>query len=154
MMDNRNFKENSVLVVDDDEGLTRIIATFLRLDGFEVSSAYNGLSGYASYFGNPTQFVVTDIQMPEWDGIEMVRSIRTLNPRVKIVYVSGAVDCYRTELERREESAGALFLEKPFTRKDLLEVLAQDFPARETWTPARWQSDGCKSLIVDGVAAQ
>jgi DNA-binding response OmpR family regulator len=40
-MGNRILKENSILVVDDDEALTRTIATLLRLDGFEVSTAYN-----------------------------------------------------------------------------------------------------------------
>ena len=128
-MGNRILKENSILVVDDDEALTRTIATLLRLDGFEVSTAYNGIAGYASYFCNPTQFVVTDIQMPQWDGIEMVRSIRALNSEVKIVYVSGAVDRYRTDIEKKEEIAGALFLEKPFTRKELIEMLAQGFGA-------------------------
>ena len=46
----KEIKQKSVLVVDDDEALTRTIANLLRIEGYEVSTAYNGIQGYASYF--------------------------------------------------------------------------------------------------------
>lgn len=118
-----NTKPRSVLVVDDDEGLTRAIANLLRLEGYDVATALNGIQGYAAYFRNPTEFVLTDIQMPEWDGLEMIRAIRALNPEVKAVYTSGAVESYRAEIDC-EPGAKAMFLEKPFTRSELLGVLS------------------------------
>lgn len=120
-----NIKPRSVLVVDDDEGLTRAVANLLRFEGYDVATALNGIQGYAVYFRNPTEFVITDIQMPEWDGLEMIRAIRALNPEVKAVYTSGAVENYRAEIDC-ESGAKAMFLEKPFTRSELLEVLAHD----------------------------
>lgn len=126
-MGNVNVKPRSILVVDDDEALTRTIANLLRLEGYDVSTAFNGVQGYAAYFRNPTEFVLTDIQMPEWDGFEMVRAIRALNPMVKAVYTSGAVDAYRVEIDNEYGPTKAKILEKPFTRVDLLAVFTQDF---------------------------
>lgn len=126
-MGKADLKPRSVLVVDDDEALTRVIANLLRLEGYDVSLAFNGVQGYASYFRNPTEFVITDIQMPEWDGFEMMRAIRGLNPTVKAVYTSGAVESYRAEIECESNLTRAMVLEKPFTRADLLEVLSRDF---------------------------
>ena len=128
-----NIKPRSVLVVDDDEGLTRAVANLLRFEGYDVATALNGIQGYAVYFRNPTEFVITDIQMPEWDGLEMMRAIRALNPAVKAVFTSGAVEKYRSEIDC-ESGSKAMFLEKPFTRGDLLTVLAQDFTTLEVCT--------------------
>jgi two-component system response regulator AtoC len=129
-MGNSSVKEKSILIVDDNEDLTRTIAALLRIEGFEVSTAYNGIQGYASYFRNPTEFVLTDIQMPEWNGFEMARAIRAINPGVKLVYVSGVVNRYRSEIDDNDQDfVGALFLEKPFNRDDLVGLLAQDFNA-------------------------
>lgn len=128
-MGSSSVKEKSILIVDDNEDLTRTVAALLRIEGFEVSTAYNGIQGYASYFRNPTEFVLTDIQMPEWNGFEMARAIRAINPGVKLVYVSGVVNLYRNEIDNDEDFVGAMFLEKPFNRDDLVGLLAQDFSA-------------------------
>jgi len=64
----------SILMVDDDELLTRVIAEFLKSRGFEVWTAYNGLQGYTCYLSHPTELVVTDIQMP-FAGDDLLRLI-------------------------------------------------------------------------------
>src|SRR5258705_300733 len=80
-------EDQSVLVVDDDEGLANIIALILDQQGFEVRMAHNGTLGYFAYFHEPTEWVVTDIQMPELDGLRMMQGIRSINPNVKVVYM-------------------------------------------------------------------
>ena len=65
-------EDQSVLVVEDDEGLANIIALILGQEGFEVRTAHNGTLGYFAYFHDPTEWVVTDIQMPELDGLQMI----------------------------------------------------------------------------------
>jgi DNA-binding response OmpR family regulator len=107
------------LVVDDEEALTGMIADFFRSEGFEVLTALNGVHGYACYFHHPTEWVVTDIQMPDLDGIEMMRCIRAINPSVKTIYVSGAVDRFRSVLEREIQQFGAIVLKKPFSVQEL-----------------------------------
>jgi CheY-like chemotaxis protein len=112
-----------VLVVDDDENLGVIIAEILMAAGYEVQTADDGLRGFMIYLEQQPEIVLTDLQMPELDGLEMMRCIRTINPNVKAVYVSGAVTQYREALRREAEEYGAIVLNKPFSRTDLLRCL-------------------------------
>jgi DNA-binding NtrC family response regulator len=116
----------TALVVDDDEGLAQIVAAILRIEGFEVRIADNGAHGFAAYSRNPTDWVVTDIQMPELDGLEMMQCIRAINPGVKTVYMSGEVERYQAVLDREAAKFSARVLPKPFTRSNLVEKIACD----------------------------
>jgi DNA-binding NtrC family response regulator len=114
----------SALVVDDDESLAQIIALILRAEGFEVQTAHNGVDGYWTYFRNPTDWVVSDIQMPELNGLGMMRWIRSRNPRVKTIYISGEVEKFRTALKQEAQEFGAKVLLKPFSRDSLMEQIS------------------------------
>ena len=114
----------TALVVDDDESIAEMVGVIIGLEGFDVRTARNGLQGYSSYFRNPTDWVVTDVEMPELNGVEMARCIRAINPDVKVVYMSGAVDDYRLLLNREVREFGAKILRKPFTRDSLVEQLS------------------------------
>jgi len=117
-------KGQTALVVDDDDGLAEIVAAILRIEGFEVRTADNGVHGFAAYFRDPTDWVVTDIQMPELDGLEMMQCIRTINPRVKTVYMSGEVEKYQAVLNREAAKFAVRILAKPFSRSSLVEKIA------------------------------
>jgi DNA-binding response OmpR family regulator len=108
---------HKVLVVDDDENFGQIIAETLTAAGYEVQTADDG---YLRYLDQQPEIVLTDIQMPELDGIEMIRCIRTINPNVKAIYISGAISRYQEVLITEGKEYGALVLNKPFSRKDLL----------------------------------
>jgi DNA-binding response OmpR family regulator len=66
----------SALVVNDNQDLAQAIAAGLQSEGFQVRTANNGLHGCAYYFREPTDLVVTDIQISELDGVETMRRIR------------------------------------------------------------------------------
>lgn len=125
-----SLRGKSVLVVEDDEGLAQVIAMTLRLEGFETQTAHDGLDGCTSYLSHPTDWVVTDIQMPQLDGIAMMECIRTINPEVRTVYMSGAVDEYRTLLEREIKQFNAAVLPKPFSRSRLIKEMTSAANAR------------------------
>jgi two-component system OmpR family response regulator len=78
------------LIVDDDARLAETFAIALRRLGFAVRTARNAVHGYSSYFRDPTDWLITDIEMMEFDGIEMMRCIRAVNPTVKTIYMSAA----------------------------------------------------------------
>ena len=119
------MQSRTVLVVDDDESFAELIAVKLRSRGLEVRTASNGFHGCASYFRSPSDWVVTDIQMPELDGIEMIRRIRAFNPQVKTIYMSGATDEYRAVLEHEIREFGVIVMGKPFSFDNLVEDLTR-----------------------------
>jgi CheY-like chemotaxis protein len=116
-----------VLVVDDDELLAKMVAELLR---GKVWTTRNGLDGYANYYQHQAETVVTDIDMPELDGFEMVRCIRSINPVVRAIYTSGAPEQYRGTLTNETQKFGALVLRKPFADVDLLKLIPSSI--RET----------------------
>jgi CheY-like chemotaxis protein len=109
--------------VDDDELLARMVAELLRVDGYEVWTARDGLQGYSSYYQHQAQTVVTDIDMPELDGFEMMRCIRAINPCARAIYMSGAPEQYRRTLVTETQSFGAAVLRKPFNDVHLLKLI-------------------------------
>ena len=115
----------TALIVDDNEELAMLVALMLQREGFEVRTASNGLHGYSSYFREPTDWVVTDIQMPELDGVEMMRCIRSVNPNVRAVYMSGATNKYQAALDRERKEFSAKVLSKPFSRDALIHEIGR-----------------------------
>jgi len=141
------IRQKTVLVVDDDQALTGSIANLLRFEGYEVSTAYNGVEGYAQYFRRPTEFVITDIQMPEWDGFQMISSIRAINPAVKAIYISGAIDDYRVSVDEQNAATKPFILEKPFTRRDLISVLNENFVSESSRDERSWKNSVTESSV-------
>jgi CheY-like chemotaxis protein len=117
----------SVLVVDDDDALRQILEERLRSQGFEVWSAADGVHGYSCYFRHPTEWVVTDVQMPALDGLQMMRAIRAINPLVKAIYLTGAVEQLRSPLERERQKFGAAVLSKPISTERLMALISCGF---------------------------
>ena len=79
----------SVLLIDDDVELLRQMAAAFAGAGYEVSTASDGQAGLARFLQAPTHLVVTDIIMPNREGIETILAIRKASPSVKIVAISG-----------------------------------------------------------------
>jgi CheY-like chemotaxis protein len=120
----------SVLVVDDDQRLTDCLALFLRRQGFSVATAQNGLRGYDNFFLSPSEWIITDIEMPQLNGLEMVRLIRAIDSSAKVIYTTASADRYRTQLDADARRFNAQILSKPFGLSKLIELLADP--------PLRW----------------
>lgn len=118
------LKRQTILVVDDDPRLADTLATILRGRGLEVRTAHNGIQGYSSYFCDPTDWIITDIEMPELNGIDMVQCIRAINESVKTIYMTGAADKHWAMLTQEAQGFGAQILRKPFAFNQVLEMLA------------------------------
>ncbi|HEY7164488.1 MAG TPA: response regulator [Candidatus Binatia bacterium] len=116
-------KQASVLIVDDDEALTIVLAEFLNARGYRVSTASNGARGYVSFLTTRPDFIVTDLQMPELNGIDMVRCIRAIDSAVKVIYMSAGPDRFAPDLKTEQRDFAASFLMKPFASGELLDLM-------------------------------
>jgi YesN/AraC family two-component response regulator len=78
-----------ILIIDDDALVRQVLKDWLEPRGHEVIEAENGNVGLALFRENPAELVITDIVMPDKEGIETIRELRRDFPDAKIIAVSG-----------------------------------------------------------------
>ena len=78
-----------VLVIDDDPHVRLLVQSLLEAEGFDVRTAADGREGLELQEGEPADVVVTDIFMPNQDGMETIHELRSKFPDTSIVVVSG-----------------------------------------------------------------
>ena len=109
-----------VLVIDDDDRIRRMVARVLSADGHRVSCAADGAAGMVTFRREHPDAVVTDIIMPEKEGIETIVTIRRERPQTKIIAISGGGRLGDIELLRMARLLGADdVLPKPFRAHEL-----------------------------------
>ena len=81
--------QHKSLLAEDDNDMRRFLVKALENAGFEVSSYDNGLSAYQRLREEPFEMLLTDIVMPEMDGIELARRASELDPDIKIMFITG-----------------------------------------------------------------
>ena len=111
-----------VLVIEDNADLRDYLRLALRSGGYEVLTARNGKEALALLDGHPLHAVVTDLFMPEMDGIETIAALRRSMPGVRVIAMSGrpGVDYLTVAKELGVSHA----LRKPFEIDELLKALA------------------------------
>ncbi len=114
-----------ILVIDDDK-MVRVAATkLLRRAGHEVWTAENGRVGVKSLENQPVDLVITDLIMPEMEGIETTKTIRGCYPNLPIIAMSGGGRTKNTDYLNIIEKLGAdATLAKPFSMKQLLDTVS------------------------------
>jgi two-component system cell cycle response regulator CpdR len=78
-----------IILAEDDNDMRRFLVKALQNAGFEVISFDNGLSAYQRLREEPFELLLTDIVMPEMDGIELARRACELDPDIKIMFITG-----------------------------------------------------------------
>ena len=78
-----------ILLAEDDEDMRRFLVRALVKAGHEVSSFSEGLSAFEEVKGTAFDLLLTDIVMPEMDGIELARRASELDPDIKIMFITG-----------------------------------------------------------------
>ena len=78
-----------ILLAEDDNDMRRFLVKALQTAGYNVASFDNGLSAYNRLREEPFELLLTDIVMPEMDGIELARRATELDPEIKVMFITG-----------------------------------------------------------------
>jgi len=115
-----------ILVVDDDPGFREMLQCMLGDYGFEVETAANGLEALKIYGENPADLVITDIIMPEKEGIETIIELKRDYPGVKIIAISGGGSLGPKEYLDSARLLGVKHtFYKPFEVSELIETVKE-----------------------------
>jgi CheY-like chemotaxis protein len=116
--------KRTVLVVDDDGSVLKMVDLLLSDSGFEVIVAPSGSEGLKVLESRTVDLIITDIIMPEMEGIELITQLRASRPELPIVAISGGGRSRNLDFLKFAKKLGAkVVLEKPFRRDTLVEAV-------------------------------
>jgi len=120
---------NRILLIDDDLIVRQTIASVLTDAGYEVVSAGDGLSGMRAYRHSRPDLVITDIIMPDQEGIQTLMEIHKVDPTAKVIAISGGGRTSNLRILDVARTMGASdVLAKPFDLEELLTVVQRWLP--------------------------
>ncbi|MCJ8501903.1 response regulator [Desulfatitalea alkaliphila] len=120
-----------VLIIEDDDYVQNMLKQTLERAGYDVAAAANGAEGLKLYESNqqvsaPFEVVITDLIMPEMEGIETITMLRKRNPDVKVIAISGGGRNRPEDYLFLAEKLGAdRTFSKPVDRQALLDAVAE-----------------------------
>jgi DNA-binding response OmpR family regulator len=114
-----------ILVIDDDAIVRKTIVQILEQDGYQVLSAEDGARGMVLFRSEQPDLVITDIIMPEQEGIQTITEMRRAKPDAKIIAISGGGRIGNTDFLQIALVLGAMdVVPKPFDPDELLLVVS------------------------------
>jgi two-component system, OmpR family, response regulator CpxR len=113
----------TILVIDDDAAMRRLILRVLRARGHELLEAENGADGIARMQDGKPDLIITDILMPQKEGIETIREVLGQSPNTKIIAISGGGSQNLMFLDAAKAFGAHAALAKPFRPEELVETV-------------------------------
>jgi CheY-like chemotaxis protein len=112
-----------VLIVDDEANIRDLLKMVLRKSNFQLIEAANGADAMVKVneLKDSLNFIITDMHMPQMDGLELVRRVKQLLPEIPIIVMTGRLEA--DEQEQIQAQNVAAIIEKPFSRKAILAAL-------------------------------
>jgi DNA-binding NtrC family response regulator len=121
-----------VLLIDDESMVRKIVRKMLERSGHEVTEAENGRFGLEQLKRGSFDLVITDIIMPEVEGIELVVTVSQQYPSTKTIAMSGGGRTGNVDfLDVAAKLGASAALQKPFTHAELLRAIDLSFAARQ-----------------------
>jgi DNA-binding NtrC family response regulator len=113
-----------ILIIDDDALVRTTLEYLLRDAGYEISTAEDGMRGMAMFRSEQPDLVITDIIMPEQEGIQTINEMRKAKPDAKIIAISGSRRIGNVDFLKMARSLGAMdVVSKPFDADELLTIV-------------------------------
>ena len=116
----------SILLVDDDVQFRTMLAEVLTVAGYDVREASDGNQGTRLYESWPADLLITDLVMPDKEGLEMILEMKRMHSGVKIIAISGGGRHGSEDYLKIARAFGAeRVLAKPFSHREILEAIKQ-----------------------------
>lgn len=113
-----------ILVIDDDEQIREMLQQMFEQEGFEVAVASDGRAGMRLHRKTPADLIITDIIMPDQEGLETIQKFNREFPDVKVIAMSGGGLVGPSSYLNLAKKFGAIHtFTKPIDMKDLLDVV-------------------------------
>ena len=115
-----------ILIIDDDKDFRQLLQEMLEREGYTVSSVVDGAEGIKLFKNKPADLVITDIIMPEKEGLETIMDLKRDYPDLKIFAISGGGRSHQGNYLITAKHFGAMktFM-KPFNKNELLEAIRE-----------------------------
>ena len=114
-------QKHKILVVDDEPDLVDIYSFHLEMEGYEVVTARSGREAYKLLGSSKAELVISDIRMPDGDGIELLKRISTDGPQVPVIMITG----YSEDEGAVTELGARALLKKPLKLQDLAKAVRE-----------------------------
>ncbi len=112
-----------ILIVDDQPVVRDVLRRMLEGSGYQVIAAANGREAIRKLGEDEYHLVISDILMPELDGLELIVHLRKQKPDIKIIAISGASNQRYLDWARR--LGASRIIEKPFTTRTVTETVSE-----------------------------
>ena len=110
-----------MLIVDDDVVISTLLSDFLSANNFEVEIANSASEALEGIKGSTPKLVLADFQMPDMNGAELLRAIRSNNSDLPVILMSGNSDTQSIVEGQGLKADG--YIQKPFSPKEVLEIV-------------------------------
>jgi DNA-binding NtrC family response regulator len=115
-----------ILVIDDEIQMRELLKKYLTRAGYEVIVAADGEEGIRCFHQNPADLVITDLIMPEKEGLECIAEFKKMAPGIKVIAISGGgLGKAEGYLESAKKMGAAKTFIKPFELKELLATIRE-----------------------------
>ncbi len=113
-----------IIVIDDEPYILLMLKKMLEKEGHQVEMATNGVEGINLYHEKGAELIITDIVMPEKEGLETIINLKTENPSLKVIAISGGGRVDSREYLHSAQLLGAeRIFQKPFKKDEIVQAV-------------------------------
>ncbi len=113
----------TILVIDDETSFGSVVGEILRLEGYEVVVAHNAQQAFAALRAETPALILTDVMMPDMDGLSLIRRLRSRRAWSKIPTVVLSAKGAPQDIDAAKQAGADAYLPKPFSVQQLREVI-------------------------------
>tara|TARA_R110000796_G_scaffold250788_3_gene380643 strand:+ start:46474 stop:47820 length:1347 start_codon:yes stop_codon:yes gene_type:complete len=111
-----------ILIIEDDAAFCQMLQKFLTKKEYQVTTSYNAQEGIEKFKNDDFDIVITDLRLPNYDGIQLLSDIKNTNPKIPVLVMTGYAE---VSTAVRAMKKGAFdYISKPFTPEEIVMVIS------------------------------